>query len=220
MILRATELSRSYLQGDTLITAVQNFSHDFGPGVTAIVGPSGSGKTTLLNLLAGFDTPTTGEVLLGGQAFSSLSEDQRAEQRLGNMGFVFQQWNLIPTLTALENVTFPLLLAGVNSKERLQRGSFLLDSVGLAHRRDHLPNRLSGGEQQRVAIARSFATEPKVIFADEPTGNLDTVSGEVVAKLLLERGRQGTAVLLVTHSLELARRADSTITLRDGEQIS
>lgn len=219
-MLEAIHLTKRFHQGDIDVTAVDRFSHRFKAGITAIVGPSGSGKTTLLNLLAGFDTPTEGEVRVQeGEkevVLSRLDEGRRAELRLRLMGFVFQQWNLIPTLTALENVAFPMLLAGHRLRERQERAAFLLEQVGLGRRLKHLPSRLSGGEQQRVAIARALALDPPILFADEPTGNLDSASGERVIELIYAQARKGRTIIVVTHNLELARRADRVLRLRDG----
>lgn len=218
-MLQAISLTKSYHQGEIDVVALDAFTHTFSPGLTAIVGPSGSGKTTLLNLLAGFDVPTSGEVRLGDVVLSHLAEDQRSEVRLRQMGFVFQQWNLIPTLTALENVAFPMMLAGRTLRERNQRATALLEQVGLARRMNHLPNKLSGGEQQRVAIARSMALNPPILFADEPTGNLDSASGARVVELLMQQASEGRAVILVTHDRELARKASQILYLRDGRLI-
>ncbi len=188
----------------------------------AILGPSGSGKTTLLGLLAGLDEPTTGRVVLDGQELSTLTEDQRAVFRAHNVGFVFQTFHLIPTLTALENVLVPLELAGVASGERPQkRASQLLERVGLADRLDHYPVQLSGGEQQRVALARAFANDPRILFADEPTGNLDQETGASVIDLLVDLNREArTTLVLVTHDLALAARAHRIVRLADGRVLS
>jgi putative ABC transport system ATP-binding protein len=172
-----------------------------------------------LNLLAGFDVPSEGEVRMGSIPLSALTEDGRSEVRLKYMGFVFQQWNLIPTLTALENVAFPMMLAGVSPKERTARAAALLEAVGLGQRARHLPSKLSGGEQQRVAIARALALNPPILFADEPTGNLDSASGARVVELLLQQAQEGRTVILVTHDLELARKADRILRLRDGRLV-
>ncbi len=218
-MLRARELSKRYRQGEAEITALDGFSYDFPPGATAVVGPSGSGKTTLLNLLAGFDRPTAGEVELAGVRIDTLDEDGRAGVRLAHAGFVFQSWNLLPTLTALENVAFPLLLAGVSRLERDRRARGLLERVGLASRADHRPNQLSGGEQQRVAIARALALEPTVLFADEPTGNLDSAAGARVLDLLLEHASGERRLVIVTHDLDIASRAERVLHLRDGRLV-
>jgi len=218
-MLEAINLYKRYQQGEIDVVAVDHLTYRFPAGLTAVVGPSGSGKTTLLNLLAGFDVPTEGEVRLGNIPLSALSEDDRSELRLKHMGFVFQQWNLIPTLTALENVAFPMMLASIALKERTARAAALLEAVGLGPRGKHLPNRLSGGEQQRVAIARALALNPPILFADEPTGNLDSVSGARVMELLLQQAREGRTVILVTHDLELARKAGRILHLRDGRLV-
>jgi len=214
-MLRAENLTKRYRQGEKEVVALQGFTYAFPKGATAVVGPSGSGKTTLLNLLAGFDLPTEGGVFLGETPLHRFSEDERAGVRLRHMGFVFQQWNLIPTLTALENVAFPLLLSGWPQGKRQKRAAEVLEQVGLAHRLHHLPNRLSGGEQQRVALARALALDPEILFADEPTGNLDAESREQVAALLFAAGEART-LILVTHDLELAQRAGRILYLKGG----
>ncbi len=214
MTIRAENLTKRYRQGEKEVVALLSFTYAFPPGATAVVGPSGSGKTTLLNLLAGFDLPTEGGVYLGDIPLHALSEDERAGVRLRHMGFVFQQWNLIPTLTALENVAFPLLLAGWPRRARLARAAELLEKVGLEARLHHLPSRLSGGEQQRVALA----LDPPILFADEPTGNLDLEAREQVADLLFSLGEARTLVL-VTHDLELAQRAGRILHLKGGRLV-
>jgi putative ABC transport system ATP-binding protein len=186
----------------------------------AIMGPSGSGKSTLLGLLAGLDSPTTGQVILDGDDITKLTEDQMAQVRGRKIGFVFQSYHLIPTLTAEENVLLPMELAGKENGGRA-RSRELLDRVGLGGRFDHYPVQLSGGEQQRVALARAFALRPPILLADEPTGNLDTVTGRAVLELLLALNReQGTTMVLVTHEQSLAESADRRIVLRDGLVVS
>jgi putative ABC transport system ATP-binding protein len=186
----------------------------------AIMGPSGSGKSTLLGLLAGLDSPTSGQILLDGEDITSLGEDQMALLRGRKIGFVFQSYHLIPTLTAEENVVLPMELAG-NSNGGRKRARELLDRVGLADRRDHYPVQLSGGEQQRVALARAFALQPPILLADEPTGNLDSATGQVVLDLMLKLNReQGTTLVLVTHEESIAACADRRILLRDGLVVS
>jgi putative ABC transport system ATP-binding protein len=181
----------------------------------AVMGPSGSGKSTLLGLLAGLDTPTAGQIFLDGQEISGLKEDELALVRGRKIGFVFQSYHLIPTLTAEENVLLPMELAG--NGDGAKRASELLERVGLAGRRDHYPVQLSGGEQQRVALARAFMMRPPILMADEPTGNLDSENGRLVLDLLLSLNRQeGTTLVLVTHDQELAANADRRILLRDG----
>ena len=182
----------------------------------AIMGPSGSGKSTLLGLLAGLDTPTAGRILLDGVDITGLEEDKLAEIRGRKIGFVFQSYQLIPTLTAEENVLLPLELAG-NGAGATVRARRLLESVGLLDRRDHYPVQLSGGEQQRVALARAFMARPAILMADEPTGNLDSANGDHVLELLIELNRrESTTLLLVTHEEKLAARAGRRVTLRDG----
>jgi len=182
----------------------------------AVMGPSGSGKSTLLGLLAGLDTPTSGRILLDGEDITFLNEDQMALLRGRKIGFVFQSYHLVPSLTAEENVLLPLELAG-NGHGGRARARQLLERVGLGARRDHYPVQLSGGEQQRVALARAFALQPPILLADEPTGNLDSATGELVLELLLALNReQGATMVLVTHEQSIARCADRSIVLRDG----
>ncbi|AZI43235.1 ABC transporter ATP-binding protein [Deinococcus psychrotolerans] len=215
--LQTENLSRTYPSGDGQITALRPFSHTFAAGMTSVVGPSGSGKSTLLNLLAGFDTPSGGTVRVGGTDIHSLSEAGRADFRLGNYGFVFQSHNLVAILSAQENVEFPLMLAGVPPKERRERARALLAQVGLEQRAHHLPSHLSGGEAQRVAIARALVSDPAVLLADEPTGNLDTRSGEVILELLTRPALEGKTVVLITHDPDVAALADYHLRVRDGE---
>lgn len=201
--------------GETL-SILRGVTLDIARGETvAIVGASGSGKTTLLSLLAGLDAPSAGEVVLDGQRLSALDEDGRAAFRAGRVGFVFQSFQLLPGFTALENVMLPAELSGRTDAETLALKA--LDQVGLSARLAHYPPQLSGGEQQRVALARAFATQPKILFADEPTGNLDTVTGARIIELLFELNRAATTTLvLVTHDEALARRCGRVLTLKDG----
>jgi putative ABC transport system ATP-binding protein len=214
-MLQCTSLTKTYRSGDRDLTVLNDITFTLEPGgFAAIVGPSGSGKTTLLGLLAGLDRPTTGTVHLDGQELGTLDEDARARLRGEKIGFVFQSFQLIPTLTARENVQVPLELRG---EEASARADELLRRVGLGERADHYPAQLSGGEQQRVALARAFSTRPKVLFADEPTGNLDARTGAGIIDLMVELNRDlGTTLVLVTHDLELAGRARRTIRLADG----
>ncbi len=219
-MLAARDLTKQYHSGETLLSALDRVSFDIPDGAyVAIVGPSGSGKTTLLGLLAGLDTPTHGTTILDGTDLASLSEDARARLRAEKVGFVFQSFQLLPTLTALENVAVPLELRGDPGAEPAARDA--LARVGLTARASHFPAQLSGGEQQRVAIARAFANHPSVLFADEPTGNLDAASGALVIELLESLNREsGSTVVLVTHDLALAARANRVIRLGDGRIVS
>ena len=184
----------------------------------AIMGPSGSGKSTLLGLLAGLDWPTSGEIQLDGVDITKLTEDEMAKMRGRKLGFVFQAYHLVSTLTALENVMLPMEMLGEESNGALSRANYLLEGVGLLERRDHYPAQLSGGEQQRVALARAFMMKPSILFADEPTGNLDSVNGKHVLELLLRLNKeQGTTLVLVTHDQSLASHADRHILLADGK---
>jgi len=215
-MLRVNNLSlRIRLENDTL-TILQGVSLEINRGESvAIVGRSGSGKTTLLGLLAGLDTPTEGTVELDGAVISQLSEDERAELRARRVGFVFQSFQLLPALTALENVMLPLELAGI--KDPQSRARELLERVGLGQRLNHTPRQLSGGEQQRVAIARAFASDPVVLFADEPTGNLDSRTGAAISDLLMSLNReQGTTLVLVTHDEQLASRCSRQFHIEGG----
>ncbi len=214
-ILSCESLTRTYPSGGREITVLRDITFELEAGrILAITGPSGSGKSTLLGLLAGLDRPTSGRVLLDGRDLSTLTEDERAALRAATVGFVFQSFHLIPTLTARENVQVPLELRG---EEGGARADELLQRVGLGDRGHHYPAQLSGGEQQRVAVARDFANRPKLLFADEPTGNLDAVNGQNVVELLSELNRElGTTVVLVTHEPDLAARADRVLRLRDG----
>ena len=216
-MLEPKHLYKDFKQGDSTIHALVDFSYDFPKGITAIMGPSGSGKTTLLNLLAGFDQPTKGEVHLAGKRIDNLSEDERSDIRLHHCGFIFQNWSLLPTLNAIENVAFPMLLAGIGKDERMAKAETLLESFGLKHRAKHKPSQLSGGEQQRIAVARALILEPQVLFADEPTGNLDSASGEIVLELLKEHTQGDRRLVLVTHDAEVAKLSDRILYFRDGK---
>jgi putative ABC transport system ATP-binding protein len=215
------QLTQTYSSAGRPLTVLADVDLTIAPeSFTAIVGPSGSGKTTLLGLLAGLDRPTAGSVHMNGQDLSALTDDERARFRAQNVGFVFQTFQLIPTLTALENVMVPVELAGRGDGAEA-RASGLLSNVGLADRMHHYPTQLSGGEQQRVALARAFANQPKVLFADEPTGNLDTDTGHRIIDLLVELNTAArTTLILVTHDLELAARAHRVIRLAGGHVIS
>jgi putative ABC transport system ATP-binding protein len=220
-ILSAESLTQSYTSGGRDLTVLRGVSFDLEPGgFLAILGPSGSGKTTLLGLLAGLDRPRAGRVVLDGQDLAALDEDARARLRGEKVGFVFQSFQLLPALTARENVQVPLELRGQAAEAR-RRADELLERVGLGGRGHHYPAQLSGGEQQRVALARAFSHRPRIVFADEPTGNLDAATGAAVIELLSEVNREsGTTLVLVTHDGDLARRARRVLRLADGSVVS
>ncbi|MBU26141.1 MAG: ABC transporter [Gammaproteobacteria bacterium] len=201
------------------LSVLESLELKINPGDSlAIVGPSGAGKSTLLSLLAGLDVPGSGDILFNGEAFSGLTEDQRANIRRGRIGFVFQSFQLLQGLTALENVMLPLELMGLSVKESKQRSTRWLDRVGLRARTHHRPRMLSGGEQQRVAVARAFVSEPSLLFADEPTGNLDRKTGESITDLLFSLNREtGTTLILVTHDERLAGQCQRLLHLEDGQ---
>ncbi|WP_313105388.1 ABC transporter ATP-binding protein [Stutzerimonas nitrititolerans] len=211
-------VSRRYQRkGGPAVTALEGVSLTLpARGMVAIVGPSGSGKSSLLHLLGAMDHASEGEVIVAGERLSGLSEAQLAVFRRKKIGFVFQSFNLIPTLNALENVMLPMEFNRVSKQERVKRGKALLEQVGLGQRFTHRPNELSGGEMQRVAVARAIANDPPVVLADEPTGNLDSASGEVISALL-EQIAQERLVILVTHSEKLALRADRVLHIKDGK---
>lgn len=218
-ILQVVRLTKTYSSASGDLTVLKDISFALDEGATcSILGPSGSGKTTLLGLCAGLDQPTSGSVILNGIVLSEINEDERARVRNKHVGFVFQNFQLIPTLTALENVTVPMELRGDRSAQKL--GVELLQRVGLADRVAHYPAQLSGGEQQRVALARAFINRPRILFADEPTGNLDTETSRSVIEIMLElNAKLRTALVLVTHDSEVAGLSDRTIRLRNGEMV-
>ncbi|MFD2533101.1 ABC transporter ATP-binding protein [Gracilimonas halophila] len=218
-ILEVNQLYRKFQSGTKTLTVVNDINFSIPEGIScAIVGPSGSGKTTLLGLCAGLDRPTSGSVSLNGIPLNPLNEDERARVRNQHVGFVFQTFQLVPTLTALENVMVPLELRGEGTKEVRENARELLESVGLGDRTHHYPTQLSGGEQQRVAVARAFINKPKILFADEPTGNLDTETGEHIEDLIFELNeKQGTTLVMVTHDLELAKKCSRIIKLKNGQ---
>ena len=221
MMIVAQGLEKTYMSGGRPLPVLTSIDLEIEPeSFLAVVGPSGSGKTTLLGLLAGLDEPTRGRVYLDGEDIFALTEDGRAEFRVQRVGFVFQTFYLLPTLTALENVLVPLELRGT-AKGLRNEATALLDRVGLGDRLDHFPAQLSGGEQQRVALARAFANRPKILFADEPTGNLDQQTGEGIVEMLEELNREArTTLVMVTHDLTLAARAHRIVSLAGGRIVS
>ncbi len=218
-MLEVTKLTKTYQSGSRLLTVLDKITFSLGNGeVCAVVGPSGSGKTTLLGLCAGLDSPTSGNVKLAGYDLEGCSEGERAKIRRDFVGFVFQTFKLIPTLTALQNVMVPLELSGKGSAR--QHALELLTEVGLKGRAHHYPVQMSGGEQQRVGLARAFINRPAILFADEPTGNLDTATGNRIEELLLDLNRTaGTALVVVTHDLEFARSCHRILELQAGQVI-
>jgi len=217
-ILSGTDLSKKY--GDLEVVKNVSLAIDAGEFV-CLVGKSGCGKTTLLSILSGLEKPTKGQVILNGKEIDGASEDELALFRRENVGFIFQSFNLIPTLSAWENVALPLFPINMTNEERRKRAKELLDKMELGHRIEHLPSALSGGEKQRVAIARALVNHPKIIFADEPTGNLDSSTGEAIMDILNKLHRdEGVAILMVTHEAELAKAANRVIRMKDGEVVS
>lgn len=215
-ILSVQNLKKTYSSGSKALTVLEDISFEIEEKETfAIVGPSGSGKTTLLGLCAGLDRPDSGSIELCGTLINDLNEDRRAVLRNQKVGFVFQDFQLIPTLTALENVSVPLELRGDQSA--IATAKELLEKVGLGNRFDHYPSQLSGGEQQRVALARAFSNKPEILFADEPTGNLDEETGQKVVELLIQLNKEsGTTLVIVTHDMELARKTQRILRLKGG----
>jgi putative ABC transport system ATP-binding protein len=219
-ILDIIDLNKQYQSAGKTLSVLENINFSIATGSSnAIVGPSGSGKTTLLGLCAGLDRSTSGSVTLNGVNLNQLNEDKRAQVRNQYVGFIFQNFQLLPTLTALENVMVPLELRGERNIKA--RAMDLLDKVGLSGRSHHYPTQLSGGEQQRVSIARAFSNQPKILFADEPTGNLDAETGERVEKLLFDLNQDaGTTLVLVTHDLELAGKTQRILRIKGGKLVS
>lgn len=221
MILEARDIRKTYKGVNKDLTVLDNINFTVEKGeALSIVGPSGSGKTTLLGLCAGLDSPTSGLINLAGEPISQMSENEKASLRNRKVGFIFQNFQLLPTLTALENVMIPLELQE-RAKGAKARAKELLERVGLGGRHDHYPSQLSGGEQQRVSLARAFSNDPEILFADEPTGNLDEETGLIVENLLFELNKEmNTTLVIVTHDLELANKTDRIIKLKGGKIIS
>jgi putative ABC transport system ATP-binding protein len=222
LAIRAIDLTRSFEIGETEIQALRGINLNVGKGqFVALVGPSGSGKSTLLNMVGGLDRPTSGELWVNGVELSSSKEKALTEHRRERVGFVFQGFNLLPRLTALENVALPLIFTGVPERDRRDRAQDLLLQMGLQDRVAHRPTQMSGGEQQRVAIARALVSQPDIILADEPTGNVDSATGTEIMSLLRHLNQeQGVTLLLVTHDADAAAYADRIVQLRDGQILS
>jgi putative ABC transport system ATP-binding protein len=218
-MIRCIDVRKVYRQGKNEITALDGVSLDIARGEFAVImGPSGSGKSTLLHLIGGLDRPTSGELLVDQRLVGQMADDQVTLFRRTRIGFIFQFFNLLPTLTALENVALPVVLDGRSKEEAEQRAKMLLDKVGLENRKDHLPEEMSGGEIQRIAVARALAFDPPILLADEPTGNLDSKTGESILSLLRQINRDaGCTIVMVTHSQEAAGYGDRTIFFRDGK---
>ena len=218
MILELKNIFKGYPQGKLVVPVLKDISLSVEEGeYIAIMGPSGSGKTTLMNLIGCLDVPTSGTYLLAGEDLSSANDAKMAEIRNKSIGFVFQQFNLLPKMTALDNVALPLLYAGVGKKERRERAKVALEKVGLGDRIDFRPNQLSGGQCQRVAIARAIVGNPKLLLADEPTGALDSKSGEQVMELFHQLNAEGATIVMITHEQEIAEHAQKIYYIRDGE---
>jgi len=213
-------VTKIYKMGSEEIKALDDLSLEIRDGeILVVMGPSGSGKSTFLHLVGCLDRPTSGKILIDGKDISNLRERELARIRNRTIGFVFQQFNLLPRLTALENVELPMIYAGIPKRKRVERAKKLLEMVGLSDRMKHRPSQLSGGQQQRVAIARALANDPKIILADEPTGNLDTKSGEVVINILRDLNRKGLTIVIVTHDPDITIIAHRVIHLKDGKII-
>jgi putative ABC transport system ATP-binding protein len=218
-VIEAVEVARTYELDGVSVPALKGVSLTIDDGdYVAIIGPSGSGKSTLMHLLGALDRPTSGKLLINGQDIATLGAPEMARLRNETIGFVFQAFHLLPRTSALDNVALPLVYRGLGARERRKRAQSTLERVGLGHRVNHRPNQLSGGEQQRVAIARALVTEPKVLLADEPTGNLDTATGHAVLELLEQLNTESqVALVMVTHDRDIATRARRQIAMRDGE---
>ncbi|OGJ13361.1 macrolide ABC transporter ATP-binding protein [Candidatus Pacearchaeota archaeon RBG_19FT_COMBO_34_9] len=219
-LIKLQNVCKDYEMGDSIVKAICNINLVIKQGeFIAILGPSGSGKSTMMNMVGALDLTTRGDIFLRGIDIEHISESELAQIRGKDIGFVFQTFNLIPTLTALENVMLPMLFHDYPRKERFERAEKLLERVGLSHRLSHFPNELSGGERQRVAIARALANEPKIILADEPTGNLDSKTGEEIITFFSELNKEGKTIIIVTHDNEVAKKAKRIIRIKDGQII-
>jgi len=217
-MIQLSNIRKVYTRGHEELVILKNISLSVAQGdFVAIVGPSGSGKSTLMNMIGLLDVPTSGSYILDGVATENMSDNRLAELRNRKIGFIFQQFNLLPRLTALENVELPMIYAGVPKRERRERAQQMLEYLGMGERANHKPSELSGGQQQRVAIARALAISPSLLLADEPTGALDSRTGAEVLELMIELNEKGNTIVLITHDLNIANHAKRVVTLRDGE---
>ena len=219
-LIKLDNVCKNYQMGDSVVKALCNVDLEINKGeFIAIVGPSGSGKSTMMNLVGALDLASRGEIYLGNRDIEHLEESELAQIRGKRIGFVFQTFNLIPTLTAIENVSLPMMFQNTTKEEREDKAIELLKGVGLGHRLYHLPQEMSGGERQRVAVARALSNDPEIILADEPTGNLDSKTGREIMEMLIKLNKEGKTIILVTHDLEMAKLARKIIKLKDGEVV-
>lgn len=220
-VIRLVDIVKSYIMGDSVVHALDHVNVQIGEGeFTSIMGPSGSGKSTMMNILGCLDRPTSGHYFLRGRDIAGYNDDELAHTRNAEIGFVFQNFNLLPKLTAQVNVALPLVYAGINEEERMMRAARALESVGLGNRLDHKPNEMSGGQRQRVAIARALVNNPAIIMADEPTGNLDTKSSYEIMDIFKAMNDEGKTIVMVTHEPDIAQQTKRILVMRDGRLVS
>lgn len=220
-VIRLVDIVKSYIMGDSVVHALDHINVQIGEGeFTSIMGPSGSGKSTMMNILGCLDRPTSGHYFLRGRDIAGYNDDELAYTRNAEIGFVFQNFNLLPKLTAQVNVALPLVYAGINEEERMVRAARALESVGLGNRLDHKPNEMSGGQRQRVAIARALVNNPAIIMADEPTGNLDTKSSYEIMDIFKAMNDEGKTIVMVTHEPDIAQQTKRILVMRDGKLVS
>ncbi|MDM8110059.1 ABC transporter ATP-binding protein [Phascolarctobacterium faecium] len=220
-VIRLVDIVKSYIMGDSVVHALDHVNVQIGEGeFTSIMGPSGSGKSTMMNILGCLDRPTSGHYFLRGRDIAGYNDDELAHTRNAEIGFVFQNFNLLPKLTAQVNVALPLVYAGINEEERMVRAARALESVGLGNRLDHKPNEMSGGQRQRVAIARALVNNPAIIMADEPTGNLDTKSSYEIMDIFKAMNNEGKTIVMVTHEPDIAQQTKRILVMRDGKLVS
>lgn len=220
-VIRLVDIVKSYIMGDSVVHALDHVNVQIGEGeFTSIMGPSGSGKSTMMNILGCLDRPTRGHYFLRGRDIAGYNDDELAHTRNAEIGFVFQNFNLLPKLTAQVNVALPLVYAGINEEERMVRAARALESVGLGNRLDHKPNEMSGGQRQRVAIARALVNNPAIIMADEPTGNLDTKSSYEIMDIFKAMNDEGKTIVMVTHEPDIAQQTKRILVMRDGKLVS